>query len=156
MIYENTVGLPLYVLNFLMISEKQILNVFFHDTSGKENYRAINETYYKRADSCILVYDITNEISFRNCIDYYIPLIKEKSKRDVQVLLIGNKSDIESKRVIQKEEGNELAQLNNFLFFETSCLNYESILEAFNEILELKGREYFMLNNKKKKIFCCN
>ena len=130
-----------------MISEKKILTVHFNDTSGKENYRSINETYYKKVDSCVLVYDVTNEISFRNCKDCCIPLIKEKSKRDVLVLLIGNKSDIESKRVIQKEEGNKLAQLNNFLFFETSCLHYESILEAFNEILELNGREYFMLNN---------
>ena len=132
------------------------MQVRINDTSGRENFRAFNETYYKKVDSCALVYDITNEISFRNCQDYYIPLIKEKCKRDVLVLFIGNKSDIESKRVIQKEEGNKLAQLNNFLFFETSCLNYENIFEAFNEILELKGREIFMLYNKKRKNFCCN
>lgn len=139
-----------------MISEKKLLQVQINDTSGPEKYRALNETYYKKVDSCILVYDITNEISFRNCKDYYIPLIKEKCKRDALVLFIGNKSDIESKRVIQKEKGDKLAQLNNFLFFETSCLNYENIFEAFNEILELNGREYFMLNNKKRKYFCCS
>ena len=128
--------MPIYFSTFLMISEKKLLGVQINDTSGLEKYRALNEIYYKKADSCILVYDITNEISFRNCKDYYIPLIKDKCKRDALVLFIGNKSDIESKRFIQKEEGNKLAQLNNnLLFFEISCLHYENIFEAFNEIL---------------------
>ena len=106
MVYRCTIGMPIYFSTFLMISEKKLLGVQINDTSGLEKYRALNEIYYKKADSCILVYDITNEISFRNCKDYYIPLIKDKCKRDALVLFIGNKSDIESKRFIQKEEGN--------------------------------------------------
>ena len=43
------------------------------------------------------------------CENYYIPTIKEKCRRDGLVLLIGNKCDIENKRVIKREEGMELA-----------------------------------------------
>ena len=68
--------------------------------------------------------------------------------------LIGNKYDMENKRFIKREEGNELAKSNNFIFFETSCLSYEGFSEPFNKILELDGRPKLMVKHKKRKKFC--
>jgi len=41
------------------------------DTGGQEIYNALNRQYYQRADCCVLVYDITNEDSFKECKNYY-------------------------------------------------------------------------------------
>ena len=53
--------------------------------------------------------------------------------KDILICLIGNKSDLESKRVISYEEGKNFAEDNNLLFFETSAKNGSNIHECFNE-----------------------
>ena len=53
------------------------------DTAGQENFKSINEHYYKRADGCLLVYDITQRNTFNEIKDYYIEKIKEKCKKDI-------------------------------------------------------------------------
>ena len=56
-------------------------------------------------------------------------------KKDIKVLLIGNKSDKEKEREITFEEGQNLAIENNYFFMETSCLKNENVFEAFEKII---------------------
>ena len=55
----SIVGLPNYYCNF-RLSNGSLVNVQIMDTAGQEAYRAINASYYKKADCCLLVYDISN------------------------------------------------------------------------------------------------
>jgi small GTP-binding protein len=91
------------------------------DTSGQERYRSINENYYRNADCCLLVYDITNVKSFEEC-KYYSTQIKERCKKNIKVILLGNKMDLEDKRKIDSKLGADLALKNKYIFMETSCL----------------------------------
>ena len=137
------------------MSDKSIVSILFLDTSGGEKFRAINENYYKKADCCLLVYDITNRESFIECQNYYRKTIKEKCIKNIKIILIGNKTDLEDKRVINKEEGANFALKNGYIFMETSCLKYENVYEAFETIIELtninlKKNEYKIQNIKGK------
>jgi GTPase SAR1 family protein len=67
-------------INKYMLSDGSIIYCSIIDTSGTERFRALNDNYYRQADGCILVYDITNERSFEEIRDYYIPKLKVIAK----------------------------------------------------------------------------
>ena len=121
------------------------------DTSGQDRYRALVNTYYRDADSIVLVYDITNKYTFDECKNYYTQKIKELCRKDINVILIGNKSDKENERVISFEEGQNLANNNNYFFMETSCLKNENVYEAFEKIIVFTAKKV-KKNNKKDKV----
>ena len=135
------------------LNEGSIVNINFLDLSGAEKYKNISGSFYKKADCCLLVYDITNRKSFTECQNYYRETIKEKCKKNIQIILIGNKTDLEDKRVITKEEGANFALRNDYIFMETSCLKNENVYEAFESIIELtninlKKNEYKIENKE--------
>ena len=105
------------------------------DTAGQENFRSVTRAYYKAAAVAMVVYDITNEESFEH-IKQWIKDCKDLAPKSVQLVLIGNKSDLEDKRVIQIMRGIELAKENKMLFFETSALNGNGVEDAFNKTIE--------------------
>ena len=68
----------------------------------------------------ILMYDITNEDSF-NSVQDWLTQIKTYSWDNAQVILVGNKCDMEDERVISFERGKQLAEQLGVQFFETSA-----------------------------------
>ena len=134
LVEQDTIGTPTYFSNFLL-SDNSIINLQIYDTPGQEKYRALIESYYKRADGIILVYDISNKESFKECKNYFCENIKEKCKRDIKVILVGNKSDLEEKREVSFQEANDFASLNNYIHIQTSCLKNENVFEAFEKII---------------------
>ena len=77
-----TIGIPNYFTSF-KLSDGSLVNVHTYDTAGQECYKALTENYYKKADCCLLVYDITNSESFKECKNYYNECIKEKCKKNI-------------------------------------------------------------------------
>lgn len=101
------------------LTDGSIISSTILDTNGTDKYRFLNETFYKKVDGCLIIYDITNRRSFEEIEKYYIPTLNEKcKKKNFVVMLVGNKKDMEDKRKVTFEEGNELASKYNFLFYE--------------------------------------
>ena len=109
----------------------------FFDTNGTERFRVVNETYYKKVDGCIIVYDITNQKSFDAIESYFIPKIKEKCKLNIPVLILGNKNDMKEMRQISLEQGRQLALKYGFIFQETSSIEFLSASDIFQKIVEI-------------------
>ena len=105
------------------------------DTAGQERYRSITSSYYKGSHGCFIVYDITNEQSFENVEKWFEQVQKEGSK-DVSIILVGNKCDLENERKVPKEKGEEKSKLLNIAFFETSALSNIKIEDIFTVIAE--------------------
>ena len=103
------------------------------DTAGQERYRSITSSYYKGSHGCFIVYDITNESSFNNVEKWYEYLQKEAGK-NISIILVGNKCDLENERKIKKEKGQEKAKNLKCAFFETSALSGVNISEIFEEL----------------------
>ena len=120
------------------------------DTAGQENFRSVTRAYYKASAVAMVVYDITSEESFEH-IQEWIKDCKDLAPRTVQLVLVGNKSDLEESRAISTERGAELAQENKMLFFETSALNGNGVEEAFQKSIELVDQKirsgYYDLSN---------
>ena len=104
------------------------------DTAGQERYRSLTSSYYKGCHGCFIVYDITNEASFQSINTWYEQAVKEAGK-DISIILVGNKCDLENERKVSKEQGEEQAKTMNASFFETSALSKVNIDDIFNEIV---------------------
>ena len=85
-----------------------------------------------------MVYDVSNRKTFEEC-SYYSQQIKERCKKDVKVILLGNKTDL--KRKVSSEEGAKLALKNKYIFMETSCLKNKNVADAFQTLIETTNME---------------
>jgi Ras-related protein Rab-11A len=121
------------------------------DTAGQEQFKALTERYYKKADCCLLVYDITKANSFEECKDYYNENIKQFCKENIKVILLGNKTDLADQREVTPEEGAEFAVKNDYIFMETSCLKNENVADAFETLIEITNIESKKDNNHRRK-----
>ncbi|XP_026697256.1 ras-related protein Rab-10-like [Athene cunicularia] len=132
------------------------------DTAGQERFHTLSTSYFRGAQGFILVYDITNLDSFQS-ITTWMKDIHEKAGDEVDVILLGNKCDKESERVVPKHKGEKLAWEHGIPFFETSAKDNVNIEDAFsvltNEILEKKTCVLYDLDvvalNESKKRTCC-
>ena len=111
------------------------------DTAGFEKFDSINEQYYRNADCCLLVYDITNRKSFEKCKNYYNEKLKKYSESIVKIILLGNKTDLADKREVDPEEAANFAKENNYIFMETSCKDNYNVADAFTSLIEMTNFE---------------
>uniref|UniRef100_A0A3P8XUU4 small monomeric GTPase n=1 Tax=Esox lucius TaxID=8010 RepID=A0A3P8XUU4_ESOLU len=105
------------------------------DTAGQERFHTITTSYYRGAMGIMLVYDITNAKSFEN-ISKWLRNIDEHANEDVERMLLGNKCDMEDKRVVPKAKGEQIAREHGIRFFETSAKANISIEKAFLTLAE--------------------
>lgn len=113
----------------------QVCKIQVWDTAGQERFKSITSVYYKGANGCIMVYDITNKNSFNNIHNWLIELEKY-SPKDIPILLVGNKSDMTKERMVSEEDGIQLAKDYNLDFVETSAKKNDNIDTAFLSLSE--------------------
>ena len=114
----STLGFEYFNI-FAYFSNKKILLQTW-DTCGQEIFKSVVSTFYKRANLAILVYSIDDEISF-NDINFWLNEIKKESNDDIKLILIGNKTDLNNRK-ITKQLGENYAKKNGFdIFLETSA-----------------------------------
>lgn len=105
------------------------------DTAGQERFRAISQSYYRGAHGIIGVYDVTDQDSFDH-VRHWLEEIKKYAKEDVRILLLGNKADLMSKKVVHYEKAKELADDLGIKFLETSAKNAHNVQESFMALVE--------------------
>lgn len=129
--FISTIGIDFKIRTIELGDKKIKLQIW--DTAGQERFRTITTAYYRGAMGILLVYDITNEKSFEN-IKTWIKNIEQHASADVEKMILGNKCDMEDKRKISKEQGEQLAKEYNVKFMETSAMNRTNVEKAFTEI----------------------
>ena len=89
-----------------MLNKQVKLQVF--DTAGQERFRTLTANYYKAAMGVLLLYDVTDEKSFENTSNW-VRQIDIHASENIKKFLIANKVDLEEKRVISTEQGEQMA-----------------------------------------------
>ena len=143
----STISFSNYINNF-KLSDGEIVRVQILDTAGAEKFRSLSANYYRKADCCLLVYDITDEYSFNEIKEYFNDRIKELCKKNIPIILLGNKTDLEDKRKVSSEEGANFCLDNGYIFMETSCLKNTNVADAFETLIEITNREAIKNKNK--------
>jgi small GTP-binding protein len=131
---KSTVGVEFGSKTF-EIDEKTTIKAQIWDTAGQERYRSITNSYYKGAKGAFIVYDITKKSSFEN-VDSWLNDLKLNNNENINIILIGNKSDLEEKREISVEIGEKKAINNKIGFIETSAKNGNNIEKVFDEMIK--------------------
>ena len=136
-----------YVMNTFKLSDnsddleikKKILDIddntsaelSIYDTTNEEKLGKITKNYYRDSHGAIVVFDLTNKVSF-NKVKYWLKEINSNSPRDVVVCLLGNKADLTVDRNVPYEDAKEIAGDN--LYYEVSSKTGNNVSLAFEQI----------------------
>ncbi|XP_034513697.1 ras-related protein Rab-3D isoform X2 [Ailuropoda melanoleuca] len=104
--FVSTVGIDFKVKTVYRHDKRIKLQIW--DTAGQERYRTITTAYYRGAMGFLLMYDVANQESF-TAVQDWATQIKTYSWDNAQVILVGNKCDLEDERVVPTEDGRRLA-----------------------------------------------
>nr|CAD1838785.1 unnamed protein product [Ananas comosus var. bracteatus] len=112
------------------------LKLAIWDTAGQERFRTLTGSYYRGAQGIIMVYDVTRRDTFTNLSDVWAKEIDLYStNQDCIKMLVGNKVDKESERVVTKKEGMDFAREYGCLFLECSAKTKVNVEQCFEELV---------------------
>ena len=150
----TTIGVN-FVIKPINFANKNI-KLQIWDTAGEERFRTITKTFYKGANGIIIIYDVTDQYSFKNA-RFWMKQIEADPDKSIKRVLVGNKCD-KPEREVSEEEGKKLADEFNVRFFETSAKTGKNVKEVFYYLVEelLKDKGIFKeggikLSNKNAK-----
>jgi len=126
--FITTIGIDFKIRTIELDGKRIKLQIW--DTAGQERFRTITTAYYRGAMGILLVYDVTDEKSFAN-IRNWIRNIEQHASDNVNKMLVGNKCDMQDKRVVEADRGKALADEYNIKFIETSAKSSINVENAF-------------------------
>ena len=131
--YMTTSGIDLKTKDIEVKNKK--IRVQIWDTAGQVKYRAITRNLFLKVMGAIIIYDITNEKSYNN-LKEWMKLIREECGKHMQIIMVGNKCDLDSERKINQDEVMNYAREENIEYIETSCKTGENIEKAVKILCE--------------------
>ncbi|KAJ1496446.1 P-loop containing nucleoside triphosphate hydrolase protein [Baffinella frigidus] len=136
--YISTIGVDFKIRTLELDGKTIKLQIW--DTAGQERFRTITSSYYRGAHGIIVVYDVTDQESFNN-VKQWMNEIDRYANDKVNKMLVGNKCDLTSKRVVDTETAKEFADQLGIPFLETSAKNSHNVEQAFITMAaEIKNR----------------
>jgi len=136
--YISTIGVDFKIRTIELDGKTIKLQIW--DTAGQERFRTITSSYYRGAHGIIVVYDITDQESFNN-VKQWLAEIDRYACENVNKLLVGNKSDLTTKRAVELNSAKEYADQLGIPFLETSAKSATNVEQAFLTMAgEIKNR----------------
>eukprot|EP00850_Spirogloea_muscicola_P014799 SM000108S14243 [mRNA] locus=s108:384732:386249:- [translate_table: standard] len=130
-----TIGVD-FKLKMMTIGGKR-LKLTVWDTAGQERFRTLTGSYYRGAQGIILVYDVTRRETFIDLSEVWLKEIDLYSTNaDCIKMLVGNKVDRESERMVTRQEGVAFARQHGCLFLECSAKTRDNVAQCFEELVQ--------------------
>uniref|UniRef100_A0A665TUY6 Calcium release activated channel regulator 2A n=1 Tax=Echeneis naucrates TaxID=173247 RepID=A0A665TUY6_ECHNA len=129
-----TVGID-YSVKTITVDNSQVAMQLW-DTAGQERYRSITKQFFRKADGVIVMYDITAEQSF-TAVRQWLMSVKEGAGEDIPLMLLGNKTDKEIDRQVQKRVGERLAKDHQMIFYECSARSGHNVVESMVDLARI-------------------
>ena len=150
----ETIGIEFY--NREERINNKIIQIKFWDTAGQEIFHSLTKNFYRKADGIIIVYDITNKESFERVQDWIKSVYDNtETYKEIQMIIVGNKIDLEEMREVRKEDGLKIGKYYEIDFFEASAKNAEGVnnfmIKIIGDILNNKVNDRNTINIKNYK-----
>ncbi|KDE03775.1 GTP-binding protein ypt1 [Microbotryum lychnidis-dioicae p1A1 Lamole] len=126
--YISTIGVDFKIRTIELEGKTVKLQIW--DTAGQERFRTITSSYYRGAHGIIVVYDVTDNDTFSN-VKQWLQEIDRYACEGVNKLLVGNKSDLTTKKVVDYSTAKEFADSIAVSMLETSAKNATNVEQAF-------------------------
>ncbi|KAH0795438.1 ras-related protein Rap-1b isoform X1 [Histomonas meleagridis] len=107
------------------------------DTAGQDEMQGITDVAIKDADAVMIMYSITSQISFDEAGQFREKVLSIFPNKKINMVLVGNKCDLEPERSVSFSKGQELAQHWCCPFFETSAKKEINIYQSFESLLKM-------------------
>lgn len=116
------------------------VRINFWDLSGHAEFFEIRNEFYKDAQGCLLVFDVSIRESFDECDAWLSECAKYGANpREMPIALCGNK--IDKRRVITEEEGRSFAQSRGLMYFDTCAATGQNVNEMFDYLFQAVNRK---------------
>jgi len=137
--HSATIGVDFKVRSLDVGSTRVRLQLW--DTAGQERFRTITSSYYRRAHGIVVVFDLTDRRSFEH-VRPWLHEIEKYAAGCLFRLIVGNKADLASQRVVTQEEAAGLAESMGISYKETSARDASNVEGVFTALVEqlLAGR----------------
>ena len=134
--YQATIGLDFQSKEKVQI-DNQDIHLLLYDTSGQEKFKSLIPMYTRDADIILLVYDVTSKDSFIHLSNWLkIFTDSEIDIKDKIFAVVGNKTDLNDRREVNSNEGENYAKEHDFIFLEVSAKTGDGIEKLFDVILK--------------------
>lgn len=131
---KSTVGVDFKIKTVELRGKKIRLQIW--DTAGQERFNSITSAYYRGAKGIVIVYDITKQETFDD-LAKWMKMIDKYASEEAELLLVGNKLDCESDRVISKQQGERFAsRISGMRFCESSAKDNFNVDEIFLKLVD--------------------
>lgn len=135
--YKATIGAD-FLTKEVMIEDK-LVTLQIWDTAGQERFQSLGVAFYRGADSCVLVYDITDSKSFDNLeswMDEFLVHAAPRNSDSFPFVVLGNKADLgSSRRQVSASKAKAWCQSKGDIpHYETSAKEALNVEQAFHTI----------------------
>jgi len=134
--YKATIGAD-FLSKELMIDGITVTMQIW-DTAGQERFQSLGVAFYRGADCCALVYDVTAPKSFESLDTWRDEFLVQAGPRDPNsfpFVCIGNKADLEEKRKVAGSRARDWCKSKNDIpHHETSASTAMNVETVFLEI----------------------
>eukprot|EP01121_Diplochlamys_sp_Union-15-3_P000388 TRINITY_DN1035_c0_g2_i1.p1 TRINITY_DN1035_c0_g2~~TRINITY_DN1035_c0_g2_i1.p1 ORF type:complete len:193 (-),score=37.82 TRINITY_DN1035_c0_g2_i1:34-612(-) len=138
-----------------VLIDKDIAMLDILDTAGQEEYSAMREQYMRDGEGFLIVYSIISRDTFEELQDFADQICRVRdvdSLKNVPIVVVGNKRDLEEQRAVTTYEGEEWAKSLGVDFFEVSAKQRINVDEAFFQLVRrIRQERDLPLTGKKGK-----
>lgn len=116
------------------------VRVNFWDLSGHSEFFEIRNEFYKDAQGCLLVFDVSSRESFEELDVWLAECAKYGANpRDMPIALCGNKTD--KRRLVSEEEARSFAQSRGLSYFDTCAATGQNVNDMFDYLFQAVYRK---------------
>jgi Ras-related protein Rab-7A len=133
--YKATIGAD-FLTKEIQIDDR-LVTMQIWDTAGQERFQSLGVAFYRGADCCVLVYDVTSSNSFKSLDSWRDEFLIQAGPRDPEnfpFVVIGNKVDLDGRQVQARKAQNWCTEKSNVPYFETSAKEGTNVEKAFETV----------------------
>ena len=138
--YEASIGVDFFSKTIKY--KGKIIKLQIWDSAGQEKFRSLIPNYIRGSSLVFIVYDISNRKSFES-LQSWVDFVNNNENSNI--VIIGNKIDLENKREVTTEEAKKFCEEKNYEFFEVSAKDNKNLNDMlYNSVASLP---FFMTIN---------
>lgn len=108
------------------------VQVDFWDTAGQERFQSLHPSYYHRAHVCVLAFDVTRKVTYKNLEKWYKEL--QDSRRGIPCIVVANKIDLDLKMT---QKSFSFAEKRKLPFYFVSASDGTNVVKVFGEAIRM-------------------